>query len=263
MLRAGIRDPARNGIECPVMKHSIGVLLLGAVVSAVPGMAQSAAQAAPNVCATNTGLGNWSAKPGWNGWGAGIDNARFQSAAGAQLAAEQVAKLKLKWAFGFPGAKAVYGQPTVVGGRVFLGVDTGSVYSIDAATGCSYWSFQAAGAVRSAITIGPGRGAGESLAYFGDQKGNVYALNAASGEPVWKTQVDSHPGARITGAPQLYQNRLYVPVASSEEVLAVDASYPCCTFRGSVAALDAPTGRQIWRTFVIPEEPKPIGKSTK
>ncbi|MBV8729023.1 MAG: PQQ-binding-like beta-propeller repeat protein [Acidobacteriia bacterium] len=221
------------------------------------------AQTLSNPCASNTGLGDWTAKPAWNGWGAGLTNARFQDAAGAQLAADQVPQLKLKWAFGFLGAKAVYSQPTVIAGRVFLGVDTGSVYSIDAGTGCSYWSYQAAGPVRSAISVGPGRAASQYLAYFGDLKGNVYALDAGNGELIWKVQADSHSQAKITGAPQLYQNRLYVPVASGEEGAAVDAAYRCCTFRGSVVALDVFTSRQIWKTYIIPEIPKRTGKNAK
>jgi polyvinyl alcohol dehydrogenase (cytochrome) len=239
------------------MKYSIALLL--SVLSSAPGIAQTPS----NLCAQSPGLGDWSVKPLWNGWG-GLTNARFQDAAGAQLTPEQVGRLKLKWAFGFPGAKAVYGQPTVVGGRVFVGVDTGEVYSIDAATGCAYWSYQASGGVRTAVSIGAGKSSTEPpLAYFGDSKGNVYALNATTGEPVWKVQVDSHPAAHITGGPQVYQNRLYVPVASGEEGLAVDASYQCCSFRGSVVALDAFTGRQVWKTYVIREEPKPTVKNAK
>ena len=76
--------------------------------------------------------------PAWNGWSADLGNSRFQPAASAQLTSSQIPRLQLKWAFGFPGAKSVLGQPTVAGGRVFLGVDTGSVYAIDAATGCLY-----------------------------------------------------------------------------------------------------------------------------
>ena len=250
------------------MKYSTAILLGAAILASHPMLGQNAppAVASPhlsNSCTANSGFEDWKGKPSWNGWGAGITNARFQDAAGAQIAADQVSRLKLKWAFGFPGAKAVYGQPTVVGGRVFVGVDTGLVYSIDAASGCAYWSYQAADGVRSAVSIGPGRTAGESLAYFGDQKANVYALNAATGELVWKVRLDAHPGARITGAPQLYQNRLYVPVASNEEALAVDASYECCTFRGSVAALDGLTGHQIWRTYVIPQAAKATGQNAK
>jgi len=245
------------------MKHSIAMLFLAAVSAFAQNAPPApAAAAGSSTCASNPAFDS-SGKPGWNGWGAGLTNARFQDAAGAQLAPEQVSRLKLKWAFGFPAAKAVYGQPTVAGGRVFVGVDTGSVYSIDAATGCSYWSYQASAGVRSAVSIGPGKNPGQFLAYFGDLKGNAYALNAATGEPVWKTQVDAHPGAHITAATQLYQNRLYVPVASEEEALAVEATYQCCTFRGSVVALDAFTGRQVWKTYVIPDAPKPTVKTAK
>ena len=97
-----------------------------------------------------------SAKSFWNGWGNDpTSNARFQPAKAAGLTAAQVPQLKLKWAFGFPGVEQTYGQPTVAGGRVFIGVETGAVYSLDAATGCVYWSFQADASVRTAINIGP------------------------------------------------------------------------------------------------------------
>jgi polyvinyl alcohol dehydrogenase (cytochrome) len=196
----------------------------------------------------------------WNGWSPDSSNARFQPAGGAQIPADQVTKLKLKWAFGFPGAKAVLGAPVVAGGRVFLGADTGNVYSLDAATGCLYWSFQADAGVRSAVTVE--RLAEKYVAYFGDLKANAYALDAASGEMLWKVRVDEHPRALITAAPKVFGGRLYVPVASGEEGAGVNPNYPCCTFRGSVVALDAATGRQIWKTFTIAEEPKQLGKNS-
>ena len=244
------------------MRKLVERVLFATLTASISGFAQDAAQM-PNLCAANPGLGDIAAKPAWNGWGAGISNARFQNFDAAQLPADQVPKLKLKWAFGFPGAKSVYGQPTVVAGRIFMGVDTGYVYSMDAATGCVYWSYRAAGPVRSAVSVGPAQAQNQALAYFGDLKGNVYAVDAATGAQVWTVKLESHPTARVTGAPQLYQNRLYVPVASGEEAAAADSSYPCCTFRGSVAALDAQTGRQIWKTYIIPEAAKPAGKNAK
>jgi polyvinyl alcohol dehydrogenase (cytochrome) len=224
--------------------------------------ANADAELMQNRCGANSPLGDITAQPSWNGWGNGVSNTRYQGAA-AQLDSSQIPKLTLKWAFGFPGAKAAWGQPTVVAGRVFLGVDTGYVYSINASTGCVYWSFLAAGPVRAAISVGPAKTGGQYLAYVGDLKGNVYALNASTGEQVWKVAMDAHPQARITGAPQLYEGRLYVPVASFEEVAAANPTYECCTFRGSVAALDAMTGRQIWKTYIIPEAPKARGKNSK
>jgi len=67
--------------------------------------------------------------------------------------------------------------------------------------------------------------------------------------------------ARITGAPVLYADRLYVPVSSAEEGSAADRSYPCCTFRGSVVALDAMTGKKLWQTYTIQQEPRPTRKN--
>ena len=198
--------------------------------------------------------------PSWNGWGANPENSRFQPAKAAGLTPDQVPQLKLKWAFGFPAAEEVYGQPTVVGGRVFIGVDTGAVYSIDAASGCVYWSFQADGGVRNAVNIAPTKGAGKFAAYFGDIRANLYKVDASTGKLLWKVKVDDNSLARITGAPTLYNNRLYVPVSSSEERAAGWSTiHPCCTFRGSVVAINADTGKQIWKTYIIPDPPKIIG----
>jgi polyvinyl alcohol dehydrogenase (cytochrome) len=218
----------------------------------------------PNQCPGNSPIGDLLAKPLWNGWGNGVSNARFQSAKEAGLSADQVPNLKLKWAFGFPGAEEVYGQPTVAGGRVFLGVDTGAVYSIDAETGCVYWSYQADAGVRTAISIGPvkGKGAAKYGIYFGDIRANVYMLDASTGKEIWKVKVEDHPVAKITGAPILYEDRLYVPVSSQEERSAGWSTvYPCCTFRGSVVALDATNGKTIWKTYPVQDPPKPTVKN--
>jgi polyvinyl alcohol dehydrogenase (cytochrome) len=207
-------------------------------------------------CPSSSPIGDPAAAPAWNGWGADASNSRFQPEKSAQLPADQVPQLKLKWAFGFPGVKSVLGQPAVVAGRVFIGVDTGSVYSLDAATGCSYWSFQADAGVRTAITVAA------SAAYFGDIKANVYAVDASTGKQLWKVHVDDHPSARITGAPKLFEGRLYVPVASGEEGAGGQPNYACCTFRGSVVALDASNGRQVWKTYTIADAAQPVGKNT-
>ncbi len=87
------------------------------------------------------------------------------------MTASQVPGLKLKWSFGLAGAKQVFGEPVVVGGRVFFSADSGMVYSLDADSGCVYWTFQAEAGVRTALCIRPGKPS--STAYFGDLKANV------------------------------------------------------------------------------------------
>ena len=158
--------------------------------------------------------------PRWNGWGVDASNARFQPAALAGLTARTVPKLTLKWAFGIPGASAVSAQPTVYAGRVFIGSENGTVYALDAATGCLYWQFKAAGGVRSAITVAPLSGSKPAryAAYFGDFRANVYAVDALTGDEIWSFKADDHVSARITGAPALNGGRLYVPVSSLEEL---------------------------------------------
>jgi polyvinyl alcohol dehydrogenase (cytochrome) len=196
----------------------------------------------------------------WNGWGADLSNSRFQTAKAAQLTARDVPRLKLKWSFGLAGAKQVFGEPMVAGGRVFFSDDTGAVYSLNADTGCVYWTFQAEAGVRTAVFIGPAKAS--SVAYFGDLKANVYAVDAAKGTLIWKTRVDEHPTAHITGSPQFFEDRVYVPVASSEEGDSSNPKYPCCSFRGSVVALDAATGKQVWKTWIIDEVPKIVAKNS-
>ena len=226
----------------------------------------------PNRCAPNQPLANIASAPLWNGWSPDAANARFQRAGG--IAAADVPRLTVKWAFGFPGASSVYGQPTVAGGRVFVGVDTGYVYSLDAATGCVHWTYLAETGVRNAVNIGPAYAdasagqaraviPGQYVAYFGDMHGRVYAVNAQTGQQLWKVQVDSHPLAVVTGSPTLVDGRLYVPMSSREEAAGSSLNYPCCTFRGSITALEAATGKEIWKTYAIPDPPTPSRRNSR
>lgn len=216
-------------------------------------------------CDANPPLNDPAAGPAWNGWGAGVQNARFQPAVRARLSAEQVPALKLRWAFGFPNGVSAYSQPTIASGRVFVGSDIGYVYSLDAGTGCIHWSFKAQSQVRSAITVGPASNPYEAIhhLFFGDATGNVYALDARTGALVWRTRVDDHFTARVTGSPTLFEEQLFVPVSSSEAFAGGTPDYPCCTFRGSVVALDAETGKQLWKTYTLDTAPAPYKKNEK
>jgi polyvinyl alcohol dehydrogenase (cytochrome) len=63
--------------------------------------------------------------PSFNGWGASVENWRFQPDPG--LSASDLPRLELKWAFGVPGAILMFAQPTVAAGRVFIGGPNGHV----------------------------------------------------------------------------------------------------------------------------------------
>jgi polyvinyl alcohol dehydrogenase (cytochrome) len=82
---------------------------------------------------------------------------------------------------------------------------------------------------------------------------NVIAVDRQTGNLRWITQVDTHPAAIITGSPVVFDSVVYIGVSSSEESLALDPAYPCCSFRGSVVALDEKTGAMLWKTFDMPD----------
>ncbi len=198
--------------------------------------------------------------PVWNGWGVDIANTRNQPAQHAGLSVEDIPQLTLKWAFGYPNVSSAQSQPAVVGGRLFVASQRGEVYALNAETGCKYWMYEAHSGVRSAISIAR-FDEGRPVVFFGDFNAHVYALDAETGAELWSVEVDDHEGARITGAPVFYDGRLYVPVSSSEEGLAADPEYACCTFRGSVVALEGTTGKRVWKRYLIPDEPRPRGRN--
>jgi polyvinyl alcohol dehydrogenase (cytochrome) len=212
----------------------------------------------PNKCPNNPAMTDPGASPGWNGWGNDNANTRFQPAAAARLTASDVPRLKLKWAFGYPTGESSNSQPTVVSGRVFAGSDNGFIYSLDAATGCVYWSFEGGSIVRGSLTVGPVSGQGDAryAVFYGDGHANIFAVNAQDGRLLWKTKVDTHVVARITAGARYYDGKLFVPVSSSEEFSSGTPDYPCCTSRGSIVALNANTGRIVWKTFVVPGDLK-------
>jgi polyvinyl alcohol dehydrogenase (cytochrome) len=200
-------------------------------------------------------------RPGWNGWGADLMNRRFQPTEAAGITPKNVGQLRLDWAFGFAGAVSANAQPTVVGGRVFVGGGDRKVHALDAKTGCLLWAFETDAPVRTAFMIAPEGDAGGYAAYFGDARANAYAIDATTGALLWKLKLDDHPAARVTGAPTAYAGIVYVPVASFEEATGARSDYQCCTFRGSVVALDARTGKQLWKAYTILDEPQPTTKN--
>lgn len=221
----------------------------------------SAASAMTNQCRPGA-MGDIAKMPRWNGWGADVENSRLQPSKMAGLKKDDVPKLRLKWAFAVPNATAMYGQPAIAGGRLFVGSDNAVVYALHAETGCVYWSYQAGAAIRTAISVGTitGQPGARYAVYFGDLNGAVYAVNADTGKLLWKQQADPHPMARITGAPTLHRGRLYVPVTALEEAVASNPKYECCTFQGAVIAYDANNGSRIWRASTISE---PLIRTTK
>jgi polyvinyl alcohol dehydrogenase (cytochrome) len=249
-LTSGTIKPMAAGMSAADI-NAIATFLTGR------GPSSGTASADPPVCPSP---GTFKMAEGdWSGWSIDPDNSRFQATPG--LSAAEIPRLKVRWSFNYPGGN--YGQPAVAGGRLFLTSRSGAIYSLDARTGCRYWRFAQSMPSRTTISVGPLPKLAPSgyAAYFGDTSANIYAVDAGTGVLLWKTQVDSHPRAMLTGSPVLFKGRLYVPVSSNEEGVATLASYSCCTFRGSVVALDAATGKILWKAFAIERAPAPAGRN--
>ncbi|MBT8146387.1 MAG: PQQ-binding-like beta-propeller repeat protein [Gammaproteobacteria bacterium] len=196
----------------------------------------------------------------WNGWGGEVGNTRYQ-ANESILNKGNVDQLSLKWAFAFPGATRSRSQPVVTQEVTYIGSQEGTIYALDNATGCPWWTFSADAEVRGAIFVDTDeQGVPETL-LFGDFAANAYAVNAQTGELIWKQEVHDHPQATITGSVIAHEDTLIVPVSSLEVLLAARVEYSCCSFRGALVALSISSGEELWRTYTT-DEPRPTILST-
>jgi polyvinyl alcohol dehydrogenase (cytochrome) len=237
-----------------------------AVAGFIAGRPLGAPPPAPTIgrCTTKpSGIDAKTLASGWNGWGGDATSTRFTPAATGGLTAATVPRLKLKWAFGFPGVNSARAQPAVVGNQLYVGSESGTVFALDARTGCWHWMYQAQHGIRTAVSVGPYKSGNTSgmAVYFADGSAIAYAVDAITGREIWKYDVDNHTYATSTGSPTVFDGRVYVVTAGvGEEGQGGRVGYECCTFRGSVTALDASTGKLIWKTYTVPE-PQPRAKN--
>ena len=175
------------------------------------------------------------------GWGITLSNTRYQSS--SVLQAENVNRLKLKWAYGLHNTTP-RAYPLVTGDTIFIGDSGLGVVALARDTGCQRWLYAHEGYIASALLHA--RVGARDLLIFNDRIAGVYALDASNGTLVWHTHLDDEPLPWYSGTPLIHGARLYVPIASQEVGLALNPFYGCCTTSGGMAALDLATGAKIW-----------------
>lgn len=192
----------------------------------------------------------------WTSAGGNPQNTRYQKSE-HKLSVDNVADLAVMWVLATGGD--VSATPAVYGETVYVPDWAGNLYAVDRRTGAVQWSVQISGA-----TGVPGDKARATPAVTEDKVivgtqgpfgggGKVIAYDRQSGAVMWVTQADAHPAAIITQSATVFDGRVYVGVASQEEALAaLVPGYPCCSFRGSMVALDLDTGQILWRTYMVP-----------
>ncbi len=193
----------------------------------------------------------------WSSVGVAPIADRFQRRPG--LTASDVPKLKLKWSFTMPGG----GQPTVVGDWLFVTNRSGKFYALEAKTGCVHWAIEDASSRTSPMIIRSSISPSGWATFIGVGGRIVRAFDAQTGKGIWQSAaLDPHTSASITGSPIVVGEQIFVPLSSGEEGTATQPTYPCCTFRGSLAALDLKTGRMLWQTYMITESLRPTRKNS-
>jgi polyvinyl alcohol dehydrogenase (cytochrome) len=208
---------------------------------------------------TSGGLG------GWRIAGRDLDNSRNQ-ATEHQIGPANASQLVPKWVF--TTGSDVSATPTVAANSVYFPDWAGNLFAVRATNGQLLWSRKISdynGRAGSVSRVSPAIFEdqliiGDNMATSVQHDGaHVMAIDRNSGALRWITQVDAHPAAIITGSPVFSGNVVYVGVSSNEEALATNPAYPCCTFRGSMVALDVFSGAVLWKTFTVPENDRLMG----
>jgi alcohol dehydrogenase (cytochrome c) len=203
-------------------------------------------------CGGGGGRDEASANVDWPHWGNVAENTHF--AALDQVNRGNLAKLKVAWtrAEG-TGQFAWETFPIVVGRTMYYDTGTDRVYAVGAATGKLRWTyappvdFLAGPAMNLAEPVSRGVTYGDGRIYLTTADDQLIALDSRTGKPVWKTRVvDPSQGNTMNSPGTFWKGELIVGGPAGDAGL-----------RGFVAAYDATTGKQLWRTFMVP----PPGKA--
>ncbi|WP_353827207.1 outer membrane protein assembly factor BamB family protein [Agromyces litoreus] len=238
-----MRKTLRNSVRIVIATGAIGVLLLAA----------GAAVAAPGGKAGGSAGGN-----GWPVAGGDRQDTRY-AASERRISALNVHTLAPEWVFTTEGD--VTATPAVDATRVYVPDWEGNLYAVDRATGEQVWATEIGSYTGLAGDLAIATPAvTDSALVFGDVGpfglggGAVMAVDKSTGELLWKTQVEDHAAATITQSATVFDGVVYVGTDSTEDFLAAALpGYDCCSFRGSLAALDLATGAMLWKTFFAPE----------
>jgi len=205
------------------------------------------------------GQSNESRSDQWRVAGQNLSNSWNQPAEHS-ISPDNVDGLIPKWAFTTGGD--VSATPTVDSDAVYFPDWGGNLFAVEKNSGRLIWSHKISDydGVNGAISrVSPAVDGNHLI--IGDipsgnkvhNGANVISVDRETGTLQWMTQVETHPAAIITGSPVVFDGVVYIGVSSNEETLALDPVYPCCSFRGSVVALDEKNGAMLWKTFDMPD----------
>ena len=164
---------------------------------------------------------------------------------------ESVKDLGLAWTYKTDTIRGLESSPIVVNGVMFATGSWSKVYALDAKSGEELWTYDPqvpgeTGRKPCCDVVNRGVAVWNGRVYVGTLDGRLVALDAKNGKPVWEVQtVDRNKPYTVTGAPRIVKGKVIIGNGGAE--LGV---------RGYITAYDAETGRQLWRFYTVPGDPR-------
>jgi polyvinyl alcohol dehydrogenase (cytochrome) len=190
----------------------------------------------------------------WIFAGQGISPWHYQPAETA-ISTSNAANLSVKFQVPNTPNGDVSATPSVYDGSIYFPDWAGNLYSVDANTGAVNWmvNLSTLTGVTGLVSRSTPTVQGGSLIVGTLSNAYLLSINRKKGTLQWMTQLDTHPAAVLTQSPIVYNNMIYIGVSSSEEGLAANPAYPCCTFRGSFEEVNLNSGAIMWKTYTVPD----------
>jgi alcohol dehydrogenase (cytochrome c) len=175
----------------------------------------------------------------------------------SQINAQTVKRLTPKWMLSLGEAGNQQATPLVNGDIMIvtspLGLEINRVYAVDVTNGRVLWKHEhklpeELPSLARLIPMNRGAALYKDKVYFGTLDAHLIALKAATGEVAWKTKVaDALDGYFFTMAPLAVKGKIILGTSGPGEMGA----------RGFIAAFDADSGKELWRTYTIPAAGEP------
>ncbi len=167
-----------------------------------------------------------------------------------QITPDNVTNLELKWILQNQVFGAWQSNPIIADGVMYVTERPNSVMAVDANTGRVFWKFRHTPSENARVCCGANnRGVAvlDDRVFMGTLDARLIALDRINGQPLWNAKVaDVNLAYSVTMAPLVVKDKIIVGVGGGEYGI-----------RGYVAAFDAETGEQAWKTYTIPGPGEP------
>lgn len=167
-----------------------------------------------------------------------------------QITDKNISGLGLAWYLDIDSGMGVVAEPIVVDGVIYVSAPLSRVYAVEAASGKQLWMFDPVVQLNRAINgsysarVNAGVAVWDGKVYVGTGDCRLVAIDAALGQKLWEATVCEPAQTGITGAPHVAKGKVFIGYNGSDDGV-----------RGSVAAYDAETGKEVWRFWTVPGDP--------